>query len=137
MRKRMRGAATGLAVALLIAGAARAAETIPAAAAADAEAIFKARCVMCHGAGGKGDGPAGAALTPRPRDMTDAAWQKSVTDAHIEAAIAGGGPAVGMSPMMPANPDLKDKPDVIKGLRRIVRGFGAAAPAAPATPAAR
>jgi mono/diheme cytochrome c family protein len=119
----------GLAAAALLLGAhlAGAAETIPAAAMSDAEAIFKARCTMCHGPGGKGDGPAGAALSPKPRDMTDPAWQQSVNDAHIESIIAGGGPAVGKSPMMPANPDLKPKPDVIKALRQIVRRFGAAA----------
>jgi mono/diheme cytochrome c family protein len=130
MGKRMNCAGLGLGLALLVATAAGAAETIAPAAMADAETIFKARCVMCHGAAGKGDGPAGAALSPRPRDMTDPAWQKAVTDEHIEAIIAGGGPAVSKSPMMPANPDLKAKPDIIKALRRIVRGFAAAAPAA-------
>ena len=108
------------------AGAAAPAATpaaIPAAAMEQAQTIFATRCAMCHGSGGKGDGPAGAALNPHPRDMTDAAWQKSVTDEHIEQIIAGGGPAVGKSPMMPANPDLASKPDVIKALRQLVRSF--------------
>jgi mono/diheme cytochrome c family protein len=130
MRKRMNCTGLGLGLALLAVAAAGAAETIPPAAMADAQTIFTARCVMCHGAGGKGDGPAGAALSPRPRDMTDPAWQKGVTNEHIEAIIAGGGPAVSKSPMMPANPDLKTKPDIIKALRHIVRGFAAPTPAA-------
>jgi hypothetical protein len=79
---------------------------------------------MCHGPTGKGDGPAGAALSPKPRDLGDPAWQKSVTDEHIEKIILNGGPAVGKSPLMPANPDLSSKPDVIKALRAMVRGFG-------------
>ncbi|MEO8603407.1 MAG: c-type cytochrome [bacterium] len=58
---------------LSVAATAGAAETIPAAATEQAEAIFKSRCTMCHGPGGKGDGPAGAALNPKPRDMTDPA----------------------------------------------------------------
>ena len=41
-----------------------------------------------------------------------------------DLAIIGGGPAVGKSMMMPANPDLKDKPEVVEGLVRIVRSFG-------------
>jgi mono/diheme cytochrome c family protein len=103
----------------------RAAEQIPPAAMKEAEEIYKTRCTLCHGATGKGDGPAGAALNPKPRDLGDPAWQKSATDEHIDKIILGGGAAVGMSPLMPANPDLASKPDVIKALRLMVRNFGA------------
>ena len=105
--------------------AASAADTIPAAATKEADEIFKTRCSTCHGAAGKGDGPAAVALNPKPRDLGDAAWQKSVTDEHIEKIILSGGPAVGKSPLMPANPDLSTKPDVIKALRVMVRNLGA------------
>lgn len=103
-----------------------AADIIPPAAGGEAQEIFKSRCVTCHGTAGKGDGPASAALTPKPRDLGDAAWQTSVTDAHIEKIILSGGPSVGMSPLMPGNPDLASKPDVIKALRAMVRGLGPA-----------
>ena len=33
-------------------------------------AIYEAKCVQCHGKDGKGSGPAGAFLSPRPRDLT-------------------------------------------------------------------
>ncbi len=33
--------------------------------------IFANSCVVCHGANGKGDGPAAAALTPKPSNFTD------------------------------------------------------------------
>ena len=102
-----------------------AAEQIPPAAMKEAEEIYKSRCTLCHGAAGKGDGPAAAALNPKPRDLGDAAWQKSATDEHIEKIILGGGAAVGKSPLMPANQDLASKPDVIKALRLMVRNFGA------------
>ncbi|MEO8603406.1 MAG: hypothetical protein ABI629_12590 [bacterium] len=46
-----------------------------------------------------------------------------MTDEHIEKIIAGGGPSVGKSPMMPANHDLDDKPDIIKALRHMVCSF--------------
>jgi len=78
---------------------------------------------MCHGESGKGDGAAAAALNPKPRDYTDAAWQKATTDAQIKDAIARGGAAVGKSPLMPAQPDLADKPEVLDGLVKIIRGF--------------
>ncbi len=108
-----------------IAGVTRAwaADPVPAAAMKEAEEIWKTRCSTCHGQAGKGDGPAGLALNPKPRDLTLDEWQKSVTDEHIEKIIVGGGPAVGKSPLMPPNPDLGPKPDVVKGLRVLVRGL--------------
>jgi mono/diheme cytochrome c family protein len=33
--------------------------------------VFVANCLACHGATGKGDGPAAAACTPRPKDLSD------------------------------------------------------------------
>lgn len=116
----------GIAALLLLVGgwAPRAHAAESPAATKEADEIFKTRCSTCHGTGGKGDGAAAAALNPKPRDMTDAGWQKSVTDEHIEKIILSGGPAVGKSPLMPANPDLNAKPDVVKALRHIVRDFG-------------
>ncbi|MFN0061591.1 MAG: c-type cytochrome [Myxococcaceae bacterium] len=98
--------------------------TITDAARAEAKQVFEQRCATCHGVSGKGDGAASAALNPKPRDFQDTAWQKSVTDAHIEKIIAEGGPAVGKSPLMPPNPDLTGKP-VVPALREWVRGLGA------------
>ncbi len=89
----------------------------------EAKAIFEARCVACHGSTGLGDGPGAAAITPKPRDYTDAEWQASVSDEDIAAAIVKGGLGVGKSVVMPSNPDLKDKPDVVKGLVDIIRDF--------------
>jgi mono/diheme cytochrome c family protein len=89
----------------------------------DPKEIFKARCVMCHGESGKGDGPASAALNPKPRNYTDAEWQKTVTDDQIKKVISEGGPSVGKSPLMPAQADLASKPEVLNGLVAIIRGF--------------
>jgi cytochrome c5 len=81
-------------------------------------------CSMCHGTDGTGDGPNGVSLNPRPRDYTDKAWQKSVTDDELRKAIVEGGSSVGKSAAMPPNPNLRDKPDVVDALVRIVRSYG-------------
>jgi mono/diheme cytochrome c family protein len=101
-------------------GPAKAAAAIP----QEAKDVFAQRCVTCHGASGKGDGVGAAALNPKPRNYTDKEWQKSVTDETLKKIIVGGGPAAGKSPLMPPNPDLAAKPEVVSGLVAIVRGFG-------------
>jgi mono/diheme cytochrome c family protein len=92
-----------------------------AAARSEAAQVFATRCTTCHGERGAGDGPASAGLTPPPRNFQDAAWQASVTDAHIEQIVQYGGSAVGKSAAMPANPDLNAKPEVVAALREYVR----------------
>jgi hypothetical protein len=62
-------------------------------------------------------------LNPKPRDYTDAAWQRSTTDAQLRTVITKGGPSVGKSALMPANPTLADEPSVLDAIIGIVRGF--------------
>jgi mono/diheme cytochrome c family protein len=38
--------------------------------------LFAQNCAMCHGAQGKGDGAAGQALNPRPRNLVEGPWKK-------------------------------------------------------------
>lgn len=64
------------------------------------KAKFDVNCVACHGAGGKGDGAAAAALNPKPRNFTDKAYMAKKTDAQLAAVIKDGGAAHGMSAMM-------------------------------------
>lgn len=100
-----------------------AADPVSAAAEKEASEIWSSRCFTCHGMTGKGDGPAGAALDPKPRDFSNADWQKSVTDAAIDKIIVEGGAAVGKSVLMPPNPDLASKPEVVKALQIKIRGL--------------
>jgi cytochrome c553 len=90
----------------------------------EARQIFKTVCATCHGEDGMGNGPGAAALNPKPRNYTDKAWQASVTDDQIKKTILMGGAAVGKSPAMPAQPQLKEKPEVVDALVRIIRTFG-------------
>ena len=67
----------------------------------DAAAAFNTVCATCHGAKGLGDGPAGAALDPKPASFANAAfWTDERTDEHLHKVIKEGGPAVGKSPLM-------------------------------------
>ena len=89
-----------------------------------AREIFSQRCVTCHGETGQGDGPASAGLETDPRNFTDPTWQDEVSNEHIEQIIVQGGAAVGRSAAMPNNPDLRERPEVVAGLRQLIRGFG-------------
>lgn len=91
--------------------------------AGEARALFDSLCFTCHGSSGHGDGPGAGALQPKPRSFADSAWQASVTDEHIKKVIVYGGAAVGKSPMMVAQPQLKGNDKVLDGLVQIVRGF--------------
>lgn len=86
------------------------------------ETRYKQLCETCHGAQGKGDGPAGAALNPKPRDLTDPAWQSKVSDDAIRKVIKEGGQAVGLSPLMPpwgAQLNDKDLDDLVAFIRSL------------------
>jgi mono/diheme cytochrome c family protein len=37
--------------------------------------VFMTNCAMCHGNEGKGDGPAGAGLNPKPRNLVEGKWK--------------------------------------------------------------
>jgi mono/diheme cytochrome c family protein len=52
--------------------------------------VFKARCALCHGPDGHGDGPASKALNPKPRNFHDVAYMGSKTDAELLATIHSG-----------------------------------------------
>jgi mono/diheme cytochrome c family protein len=52
--------------------------------------VYAARCALCHGAGGNGDGPAAAGLNPKPRAHTDKAYMSTLTDEQILAVIRNG-----------------------------------------------
>jgi mono/diheme cytochrome c family protein len=83
-------------------------------AAEDGALLYKTYCATCHGDGGKGDGVAAVALTPKPRNFTTPdLWTKVGTDAaaqkaHIMKVVKEGGPAVGLSPLMAPFPTLTD-----------------------------
>ena len=88
---------------------------------AAARQLFKIRCESCHGAEGKGNGPASVSLNPKPRNYTSRKWQQSVSDEKIAETIRKGGGAMGLSAMMPAQQDLTD--EQLAGLVKLIRNF--------------
>ena len=89
--------------------------------AADGKEIFTARCAMCHGDKGAGDGAAAAAF---PADQKPASFAKgefkfAKDEAKFIQLIKNGGGAVGLSALMPQQPDLSDAD--IKGLYAYVK----------------
>src|SRR5262245_20104347 len=90
---------------------------------AQAREMFTAKCARCHGIDGAVKGPASDSLHPRPHKYTDPAWQASVTDDQIKEIIVRGGINLGKSPAMPGNPTLKNHPDVLDGLVKLIRSF--------------
>lgn len=69
--------------------------------AAKGKVVYDQYCAACHGTSGKGDGPAAAALNPKPRDHTDAKYMATLKDQDIVKVMKEGGAAVGKSPLMP------------------------------------
>ena len=63
-------------------------------------ALYATNCSTCHGPGGDGDGPAAAALVPKPAKHSDGAYMNALTNEHLFKVIKEGGAAVGKSPLM-------------------------------------
>ena len=72
---------------------------VSAAQAEDAKALYDKQCLSCHGATGKGDGPAAKALKPPAKDF--ATVLKGKSDADTFKATKEGGKAVGLGASMP------------------------------------
>jgi mono/diheme cytochrome c family protein len=105
----------------------------------EAQVYYTARCAECHGVSGAGNGPSADSFNPRPHNQTDPAWQASVTDDQIKEIIVRGGVKLGKSPAMPSNQRLRERPEVLDGLVKMIRGFGkpanaGSAAARPVTP---
>jgi len=59
--------------------------------------VYANNCAVCHGAGGAGDGVAGAALNPRPRDLIAGQWTKGGDSIGLFKSITDGIPGTSMA----------------------------------------
>jgi mono/diheme cytochrome c family protein len=58
--------------------------------------VFQVNCEPCHGPQGHGDGPAGAALDPKPKNLAD--FQQTVGDDYLYWRVNTGKPGTSMAP---------------------------------------
>ncbi len=99
--------------------------------------IYKEYCSQCHGATGKGDGPAASGLNPKPAIHANIPFEKLPME-YLYNVINHGGPAIGKSPNMPywnLTIGQQGVADVIAYLKATFKGLpaGAAAVSAAAT----
>ena len=84
-------------------------------------ALYNSRCWHCHGPTGRGNGPAAAALKPKPADFTDPDLVVARTGSRLYRVLTAGVPGTAMAPQ-----DLteKEKFDLIAYLRSLVQYSG-------------
>lgn len=124
-------------VALTVLGAAsapRIAPTDSASVAAGAK-LFAQYCETCHGKTGKGDGPTGKGLNPRPRNFSKASEFKTKNDEQAFKVISKGGASMGLSPLMVAWGGVLKEQQIWQVLA-YVRSFAQAAKTAGGAPPA-
>ncbi len=59
-------------------------------AATDSEELYRNYCAVCHGAEGRGDGPAASSFDPPPPDLTDAERMQQLTDERLLEVLSNG-----------------------------------------------
>jgi mono/diheme cytochrome c family protein len=65
-------------------------------------ALYDYYCVLCHGAGGNGDGFNSYTLTTPPAKLADPNLMAKLSDAQIMEVVKKGGAALGLSTQMPS-----------------------------------
>jgi mono/diheme cytochrome c family protein len=83
--------------------------------------VFSKQCAACHGAEGKGDGPAAVAFNPRPADFMNPELFRTRTDADLAKSITEG--VRGMPPF-----GAQIAPEMVSDLVKYVRGLSGGAP---------
>lgn len=59
--------------------------------------VYGINCASCHGTTGRGDGPASAALNPKPRDFTSGYWKYGGGLARVVRTDSEGSPGTAMA----------------------------------------
>ena len=98
--------------------------------------IYKEYCSQCHGATGKGDGPAASGLEPKPAIHANSPFDKVPID-YLYNVINHGGAAMGKSPNMPywgLTLGQQGVADVMAYLKATFKGGAEVAQAAPGAP---
>ena len=64
---------------------------------AKGKTVFQINCASCHGNTGHGDGPAAAALNPKPRNFTEGYWKYGGGLARVVRTATEGSPGTAMA----------------------------------------
>ena len=64
---------------------------------AKGKVLFMVNCASCHGQNGMGDGPAAAALNPKPRNFHEGYWKYGGGIARVVQTISTGSPGTAMA----------------------------------------
>jgi mono/diheme cytochrome c family protein len=80
--------------------------------------VYAERCAPCHGDDGGGNGPAAAALEPRPRNFRDATFWKGRDAEQLRQVVRQGKPGTMMQPFQGVLTD-----DEIDAVVTFVEGF--------------
>jgi DMSO reductase family type II enzyme heme b subunit len=97
--------------------------------------LYDAKCALCHGAGGKGDGPAAERLLPRPRDFTAGTYKirttasgQPPTDEDLARVIRDGMPGTSMPAWGAVIKDAKDIQALVAYVKSFAEVFKSAKP---------
>ena len=84
---------------------------------ADGAVVFRVRCAVCHGAEGRGNGPAAARLRRPPADFS----QKQPGSERVRAVLLHGVPGTAMTPMQ-QNLSERDREALVLFVRSLFEG---------------
>jgi mono/diheme cytochrome c family protein len=90
MRKHWRKLLVAAATAALAVTASAAAPKKTPEVVAKGKTSYETNCSACHGDGGRGDGVAGAALEPKPRDLVAGKFKRGATLAQVYETLEKG-----------------------------------------------
>lgn len=85
--------------------------------------VFKTNCSMCHGDKGLGDGPAGGALVPKPRNLVEGKWKNGGDSISLYNTLTTGIPGSSMAAYGHFKP--ADRWALVQFIRSITQNKGA------------
>lgn len=81
--------------------------------------VFQTACALCHGPKGMGDGPAGTALDPKPRNLVEGKWKVGGDSISLFNTLANGLPPSSMASF--AHLPVKDRWALVQFIRSITQ----------------
>lgn len=94
---------------------------------AHGKAVFANTCAVCHGNEGKGDGPAGQALNPKPRNLVEGKWTKGGDKIALFTTVSKGLPGTSMAAF--GHLPVKDRWAIVQFIESITQNKGKDDPA--------